>query len=328
MTRRESPPGRAQAGRAWLPWLFVAIGLAGFVYAGLRIALSTSDDAPAAVPPAAEPVETAGGDWVAVDVVELHDVVRHKGRVHGEGMTEVRAPRGMRVPIVKIHVEPGDFVEEGDVLITFFREQIEKAIEKVKAEGRLDDARRFEGYLDHVQLKAPVAGQVYEIWRDVGHVPIDDGIPLVTLADRTGFVFVANVPEDAAARSAAIGTKVTVELDAGIGEVEGTVVALDATGSDAVPTVGGYTPVIVSLPETAGLEPDLAGVLLLPSSLRQVAVVPARAVEYHVETPVVRVWEDGEAVERTIKVGDRRGDDLVIEYGVFPGEKVFVPDVD
>ena len=59
---------------------------------------------------------------------------------------------------------------------------------------------------------------------------------------------------------------------------------------------------------------------------RQVAgLVPKKAVEWRDDVPVVRVFEEGEILERTLRVDGEEGDDYVVLYGVSVGESVVVP---
>ncbi len=310
------------------PLALALIGIAGFVYAGWKVMSKPpapeDDEYVDVAPPPAAP----GERFEVVRTHELTETRGYKGNVSGEGLIEIRAPKGMLVPIVKIHHEHGDFVKKGDPLITLDRKQVEDAIVEAREAGRDADVLRFEGYLEHVVLRAPVDGQVHDIKLDTGNIPIEVGIPLMTLADRSSYVFVALVPNEVAVKSANLGREVLIHLDAGIGDVRGTVTAHDATGERNLDVPGGYMAVVASLPPTPGVEQDLAGELRLAAAVKKVGLVPQRAVTWRGDTGVVRVAEDGEVLERTIQHGAKVGDDIIVLYGVFPGESVLVPDVD
>ncbi len=248
-----------------------------------------------------------------------------KGRVHGEGTIEIRVPQGMRVPVLKIHKEHGEFVDEGELLVTLDREQIVKAIAQAKSSGETGNLARFESYLDFVELRAPVDGQVLEIYTEIGKTPIDVGIPLMTLTDRSSWSFIVMLPEEVLISSAALGTELSVELEDDLGTVVGTVNSLGETSEGRVESLSGYVSVVLGLEEHEGVETDLAGVVRVPVSVQTVALVPKNAVEWRGDVPVVRVAADDEFLERTLKIDGEFGDDYVVLYGVAVGEFLVVP---
>jgi multidrug efflux pump subunit AcrA (membrane-fusion protein) len=266
-----------------------------------------------------------GEHFQKVVAKEIDVYQEFKGRVQGEGTIEIRAPQGMRVPVIKIHHEHGDFVDAGDPLLTLAGEQVEKALAEAREAGDEEKIARFESYLDHVVIKAPVDAQVLEIWCDPGNVPVDQGIPLMTLADRSSFSFVVLLPEDVMRSSAAIGTRLEIELAHGIGKVMGTVTSLGETTQGRMDTIGGHVNVILGLEEHEGLERDLAGVVRVPASKQIAGLIPKKAVEWRGDTPVVRVFEDGEVLERTVRLDGEEGERYVVLYGVNVGESVVVP---
>lgn len=274
----------------------------------------------------APPTDLAPGErWEEVRAQEVDVFQTFKGRVQAEGTVEVRAPAGMRVPVVEIHAEVGEFVDAGDPVVTLDRGQVEDSLRRAREAGRDGDAERFEGYLEHVVLRAPVDGQVLRIWTEEGQVPFDEGIPLVTLTDRSTWSFVVLLPEDVARVAAPIGTRLDVVLEHDLGTVKGTVNSLGETSQGDIATVGGYVSVVIGLDQHEGVEPDLGGVVRVPSSRLAAALVPKRAVEWREDVPVVRVWEDGGILERTLRIEREEGDDYVALYGVAVGERIVVP---
>ena len=256
---------------------------------------------------------------------EINVYQEFKGRVHGEGTIEIRAPRGMRVPVVKIHHEHGDFVDAGEPLLTLAGEQVEKALEEARAARDEEKIARFEEYMKHVVLRAPVDAQVLEIWVDLGNTPVDEGIPMMTLADRSSFSFVVMLPEEVLRMSAAIGTKLDIQLADDLGVVVGTVNSHGKTTTGQVEALGGHVGVILGLEPHEGIEDNLAGAIRVPASKQQAALVPKKAVSWHEDVPTVRVFEDGEILERTLRIDGEEGDSYIALYGVNVGESVVVP---
>ncbi len=310
--------------RMW-PLALALAGIGMLAYSGYRLVMAP-DERVFEETDAVAPNDLLRGEHFQ-SVREHQMVVRQgfKGRVSAEGTHEIRAPEGMRVPVVRVHREHGEFVDKGEPLITLDREQVEKALTEARERKDTANIARFEHYLENVVLRAPADGQVLTIWTEIGQVPFDVGIPLVVITDRSSFSFVALVPEDVAAASANIGAKVEVELVDDLGTVTGTVTAHDELLGKPLPQVGGHVTVIVGLEEHDGIENELSGRLMLPSTKRVVGLVPRGAVRYEGDAAIVRVWEDGEVLERTVKAGGLEGDDVVIEYGIFPGDQVVVP---
>jgi len=266
-----------------------------------------------------------GEHFEHVRALDIDVYAEFKGRVRGEGTVDIRAPQGMRVAVLKIHHEAGEFVDKGEPLITLNGDEVRANIEKAREEGREDDVKRFTSYLDSEVLRAPVDGQVLEIYTDIGQVPFDQGIPLMTLADRSSWSFVVMLPEDVMRASAPIGAQLSIVLDADVGTVVGTVNSHGDTTTGKIEAIGGYVNVILGLPEHEGVEQDLTGVVRVPTSKQAAALVPKRAVEWRGDVPIVRIWEDGAIQERTLRVDREEGDDYVVLYGVGVDDRIVVP---
>ena len=314
----------------WWPLLLAVAGVGLLAWSGWRLVSAPPED------PYADEIDDdeepepprdllVGEHFDKVIAKEVDVLQEFRGRVRGEGTIEIRAPKGMLVPVVEIHHEHGDFVNEGDPLITLFGEQVEKALEEARAQGDEASVRRFESYLEHVVLRAPVDAQVLEIWCDQGQTPIDQGIPLMTLADRSSYSFVVMLPEDVLRTSAPMGTRLDIQLDDDLGTVKGTVNSLGDTTEGRLPAPPGFVNVILGLDEHEGLEPDLAGMIRVPASKQIAGLVPKAAVEWRGDVPVVRVFEDGEILERTLRLDGEEGDQYIVLYGVNVGESVVVP---
>ena len=310
---------RPAIARTW-PLFVALIGLVGLGFAAWRW-LSPDQDLIEEVDDE-EPIVQPGEDehFEKVRTHEIDEYTSYRGEVRGEGSVPVRAPQGMRVPVVDVHKEIGDFVSKGDPLVTFHREQIEKAIEKAKEQGDTESESRFRGYLESVVLRAPVDGVVMETYATVGQVPFDEGVPMMVLADRSSFTFVAQVPAEVTRISLHIGAQTTVDLAEERGSVRGTVASID-TGE------GEDVNVVLSLEAHEGVEPGLPGTIRVVTGKKEVGVVPKTAVTWRGEVPVVRVWEsDSRAIaERTLRIEGEVGDQYIVLYGVLPGEAIVVP---
>ena len=305
--------------RLW-PIAIAAVGVGGLVYAAFKM---QGDSAPAG--DGEEPLAPAGeaGPNEHFEKVRPHlvdEFSTYRGKVKAGSAIVVRAPRGMRVPIEKIHHETGDFVKKGDLLVTLNRTQIDKAIEKAKAEGRTDDEKRFRGYLDFVEMRAPCDGVVDQIQRTLGEVPIDDGIGLMTLQNKDAFRFVVRVPQPTQQLSMPLGAKFEVVLDHDLGTVSGSVIEFqNPEGTDI--------PVLLALEPHEGIEDELDGSIRVASGRAEAGLVPKTAIVMRGDVPVVRVWEPATRAvsDKTVKLGAEIGPDVVILAGVFEGDSVVVP---
>lgn len=320
------------------PLLVALIGVAGLVYGGWkfvqsppRLAEDGADETPEEdfTNVATDP----GEQWAEVKSQEIPEYLDFPGRVRTDGELPVRAPQGMRVPIVKIHHEMGDFVEKGEPMISFARERIEEAIAQAKESGDTDKVERFESYLAADPLRAPCDGRVATIWTDLGNVPYDEGIPLFTIVSADSFALDVSVPKDVAVRYASIDLEVETRIEGLAEPVMGVIVAHDATAPDAEAVVNesDHVRVTIALRSAPGIEKDMIGYARLPHGTKEIPLVPKPAVEWRGDVPVVRALEDGEILERTIRIardtsGWRTfGDFYVVEYGVFAGQGVIVP---
>lgn len=304
--------------RLW-PLAVAAVGVVGLVYAAVK---ATSDPAPDDFEGADAP-EVDPGPNERFEKVRKHfvdDFSTFRGRVRAGSPFQVRVPAGMRVPISKIHREPGTFVKKGDLLVSFHRPQIDKAIEKALAEGRTADAERFRGYLDYVELKAERDGVVGEYFRTLGEVPIDEGIPVLTLQDKDSYAFVVPVPGDVQRTSMPLGSKFKVELEAEKGVVEGTVTEFEGGTADSVS-------VVLALAPHEGIEDQLAGEVRVATGRIEAGLIPKTAVTMSGPVPTVRAWDPvSKSIEtRTLRLGEEVGPDVVVLAGVFEGDTVLVP---
>jgi len=305
--------------RLW-PLAFAAVGVAGLGYAGIQ--WFRTDPMPVDIVEDDTPVVDTGPDehYEKVRTHLVDELSTYRGEVKAGSPIPVRAPQGMRIPIVQIHHEQGDFVKKGDVLVSFAREPLDKAIEEAKANGDTAKETRFRGYLEFVQLKAPCDGVVDQIYQTLGNVPVDEGMPVITLQDRSAFRFVVRVPGDVQRQSMVLNTKFDVELDDDMGTVKGTVAAFD-------PPIGTDVPVVLTLEAHEGIADRTAGAVRVASGRIEAGLVPATAITHRGDVPIVRVWDpvSKSITERTVKLGATIGPDVVVLGGAFAGDSIVVP---
>jgi hypothetical protein len=305
--------------RLW-PLAFAAIGAAGLGYAIWQ--WTRPADEPIEVeseePPVVAPTENEHYEKARQHYVDQY--ATYAGVVKAGTPDVLKMPIGFRVPVVKVWHEPGDFVKKGDRLMSFHREQIEKAIERADAEGKADDAKRFRGYLELADLKAPYDCVVVTVDRTLGEVPLDEGIGVMTIANPAGFRFTAQIPGEVQRVATPIGTKFDVELDADKGTAKGSV-------AEFRPAAGTDVNIVLSLEPHEGLEENLAGTIRVASGRQEAALVPKAAIVRRGDVQVLRVWdpESRSITDRTIKLGDETGPDVVVLAGVFPGDSIVVP---
>jgi hypothetical protein len=166
-----------------------------------------------------------------------------------------------------------------------------------------------------------VDGQVFQIYTELGRVPVDEGIPLVWLVDRSSYKLRVQVPDAITSTVAHMGAKLTADLEGDLGTVTGVVAAFE-------PAPEGWTILIIGLDPKEGVETDMKASLRVPTSKRELALVPKSAVQTRNGVKIVRVFESSDRTigERTIQTEGEKGDDWIVLAGVLPGESIVVPD--
>ncbi|MCG3133247.1 MAG: hypothetical protein HMLKMBBP_00372 [Planctomycetes bacterium] len=241
------------------------------------------------------------------------------GRVHGGGFVPVRAPVGFRYPCVKILKEQGDEVKKGDILVEYYEKRLDDDIQAAKDRGADEEVKRLEAFRPSMKLRSPVDGVVLDLYAELGLLPFDEGMPVVTIADPSSFVFRADVPTGSVAKFAPLGAKVEVDIEAGVGRTGGVVAAFEEATE-------GQQRLVIQLDPTPGLERDLAGTLEVPVATSVVGLVPKGAVQRKGNVDVVRVWEtDTKSIgERTVVLGGEHEGQWIVTAGVLAGEHVVV----
>ncbi len=317
--------------RTWPVWLaLLGVGLIAYGSWSLLTNEKWSDDEEyfsedEGVPP---DEELLGSDerYELVDSIEVDRFETFAGDVRAGGVEEIRALQGMRVEVVKIHREQGELFEKGDPLISFNEERIQRALDDAKKAGETQKISRFQTYWDNRVLYAPANGQVVEIMTALGEVGYDEGKPLMTITDPTKWRFVVVLPVEIAVNTMPLGAKFTIELPEGMGTTLGTVTRLAELDAEFIdPHSDGKTSTVaLGLDPHEGLEANLEATLRVPTGSRELSVVPRAAVRFYGSTPVVRVFEDGEILERTLSGILEKDDVYIVEQGVHPGEAVVI----
>ncbi len=308
--------------RLW-PLAFAAVGVAGFGVFAWKAMHTEPQRADVEEQEQQAPSVDPGPDQ-HYETVRRHFVdeyTTYRGEVSAESPIVLRAPKGMRVPIVKFHHEQGDFLKKGDVIVSFDKQQVDDAIARAHAAGKTDDEARFRSYLDYVDFKAPCDGVLLSLERtSYGDVPLDDGIGICTIADKSSYRFVVQIPGEVQRTQMAIGTKFTVELDEDKGSVAGVV-------SKFMPAVSTDVPVVLALEPHEGIEARLAGTIRVPTGRREAGLLPKSAVEKRGEAAIVRAYDpDSRSYgEKSVTLGGEIGPDYVVLSGVFAGDSVVVP---
>lgn len=298
--------------------------VAAAVYFGVRAVLAPPDDDGEGDPVEVPDLDLERGERFE----EVRSFTREvyesfSGKVSASSLHPIRAPKGQRTPIERLVKDQGDAVKKGDLLVVFNGDTTRKALEKARAAGTATpeiEAQAAE-WLANLELRSPCDGFVYDVWRDLGEIPVDVGIPLMQIAEKDSFALRVQVPKAVTRTVAHIGAKLTVDLDANLGTTGGTVTAIDPAGDESVLLTIGLEP-------KEGFDDGLGASVRVPASKQEVALVPKAAVGEREGVRVVRVFEtdDRTVAERTIQVDGEQGSDWIVVAGVFPGEHVVVRD--
>jgi len=186
-----------------------------------------------------------------------------------------------------------------------------------RATAGLDAARAGATELNAVRaygvLRAPFAGTVTHRFVDAGDFAAP-GAPLVTVQDASRLRITAAVPAAMAKR-----VKVGIKLKA---TIEGQ--AVDAVVEGVVPSAATmYTINAIVVNAKGDLPAGGAATLAVPTNgAERVLLVPQSAVVREGDLTGVRVVRDGRAELRWVRLGDMRGDRVIVRTGLQAGERV------
>ena len=186
-----------------------------------------------------------------------------------------------------------------------------------RASAGLEAARAGASELSAVRaygvLRAPFAGTVTHRFVDAGDFAAP-GAPLVTVQDASRLRITAAVPA-AMARRVKAGMKIAAIIE---GQ------ATTATVEGVVPAAATMYTINAIVPNAKGEFPaGGAATLAVPSGVTERSlVVPQAAVVRDGDLTGVRVVRDGRAELRWVRLGDARGDRVVVRTGLQAGERV------
>jgi len=286
-------------------------------------ASAAADSASAGTPSAMGTAADSSATPVQVDTVAVRDMeesVGAPGETRALRETRVRAPFTGR--LTTLSVMDGDPVRAGDTVGAVVSRNSEAALEGARA--MLADARTApdsadaeralelaRGGLVRRALRAPATGVVLSHAASAGDL-VDQGETLVTIADHSSIVFVAQLAQSDVPKVRP-GQAARVQLTAAAEPLPGRVhdiLPAASSGTLSVPVridfAGGRAPVATGLFGQASI---------VVAVRRQVTVVPAAAVlrdDVYGTTKVATV-SGGRAIWVQVRTGLQRGDTVQIE---------------
>ncbi len=281
-----------------------------------------TDSVSAGTPSAMETKADSSGTPVQVDTVAVRDL---EATVQAPGETQALRETRVRVPftgrLTSLSVTDGDRVSAGEALGTVVSRNSEAALEGARAmladartSGDSADAERAlelaRAGLVQGTLRAPAAGVVLSHSASAGDL-VDLGETLVTIADRSSIVFVAQLAQ-ADVPKVRKGQSARIQLTAAPQALTGTV-------HDILPAASsGTLSAPVRIDFARGRAPVATGlfgqVTVVVGVRKHVTVVPAAAVlrDDVYGTTRVAVVSGGRAIWVQVRTGLERGDTVQI----------------
>ena len=202
------------------------------------------------------------------------------------------------------------------------RARLAHAVEEGKLNARLNRSLRDQEQrnLDRTRLQAPFDGVVNKVEADVGdYVGKDKSVVELVAVDELD-LFLNVGGEQAAALELGLALQVTVGGRAHVG----TLVSLQKDPSRET-----YTRDAKVRLDGRGLQVGAVAQVRLPGLPRSDAiVVPVTALQYVNGQPFLFVEEDGVVLRRRVTLGDRAGDEIIIERGLQSGERIVLRDIE
>lgn len=221
-------------------------------------------------------------------------------RVHTPERVEVFCPV-LLTPVEDVLVTPGQAVNAGETLFRMSAAPWERELARARGAGDAKAVAEAEKALSSLEARAPVDGVVFQVDAIRGERPIlhrSGPRPLVVLYDWRKLSFEGTAPRAVAellARKAPVFVRIGKEIPVPAGEVR--------TGE---PGEDGSLPVEVWLggPPTAAPGPEDPAEILVATGLKEVPVIPVRAVRFEGGRPVVYVVDVLEKLHpRTVVLG-------------------------
>ncbi len=326
----------AAAPRCTRPFLAaVALGLVASGVGACGGGGGASASASAGTPPPAGAAADSSATPVQVDTVavrDLEEVVEAPGETRAIRETRVRAPFTGR--LTSLSVTDGDPVKAGATLGTVVSRNSEAALDGARAmladattPGDSADAKRAlelarSGIVSHA-LQAPASGVVLSHAASAGDL-VDQGETVVTIADRSSIVFMAQLAQSDVPKVRK-GQTARIELTAAPKPLAGTV-------HDILPAASsGTLSAPVRIDFIRGRAPVATGLFgqatIVVAVRKRVTVVPAAAVlrDDVYGTTKVAVVSDGRAIWVPVRTGLQRGDTVqIVSPHLAAGSRVVV----
>ena len=213
---------------------------------------------------------------------------------------------------------------ERQKLVDMQSEQVR--LQHATEEGRLnvrlnrslrDQARRN---LERAQLQAPFDSIVNRVEAEIGdYVGKDMVVVELVVADRLDLLL--NISNE---QAGSLELGLTLEVVVNGRAHAGTLVSLQTD-----PDRDTYTHAAKIQIEGRGLKAGAAAQTRLPGRPRSnVVAVPVAAVQYVNGQPFLFVEENSVVLRRRVTLGDRAGDEIIVERGLQPGERIVLRDIE
>ncbi len=207
-------------------------------------------------------------------------------------------------------------------------EQIKTDMEAARAKVNLDAAQVEQAQinLDYCDIKAPIDGVTGKRMVDKGNIVTANSGPVlvnIKTIDKVYADFTVPDRELPSVREAMKKTKLKTYLypeGDKKNEYEGELGSIDNTVDNSTGTVA--LRAVISNDERGLWPGQFVKVKLILDTMQGAIVVPYEAVQLGQDGEYVFVVERGKAVLRTLEVGQRQGDDIVITSGLKSGEVV------
>jgi HlyD family secretion protein len=201
------------------------------------------------------------------------------------------------------------------------------------------DVRRSERALSKMTLRSPLAGTIslVPVWHSQGPAPFKpgdaawEGAPIAELPDISTLRIAARVEETERGRLAVQQT-VTVHMDAiadrefsgKIGQI-GTIATTDFSGGWPFPR--NFDLSIILDQTDARVRPGMtAQMTVVVDKIPNALTIPVQASFQKSGQTVAYVWEGSKFQERTIEIGRRNGDRILVVKGLLPDDRIALSD--
>ncbi|MFO0866187.1 MAG: efflux RND transporter periplasmic adaptor subunit [Gemmataceae bacterium] len=175
-----------------------------------------------------------------------------------------------------------------------------------------------QALLSYATIKSPMAGIIVDKKAEVGDTAVP-GQVLATVYNPGKMQLVASVRESLALRLK-VGQKVPGRLESLDQECEATI-------SEIVPEAQSSSRSFIvkaTGPCPSGVYSGMFGRLSIPLDEEEIIVVPAGAVQRVGQLEMIRVFQDGQVMRRSIRTGRLLGEQIEVLAGARPGEKLVV----